>query len=79
MLIEVLEENKLSAFEIYFLKNWVGKKDKGSYYRANDQARSLTILYSNKLREKMWSMTAPLLGIRCARQTHKVHAKNASC
>ena len=79
MLIKVLEENKLSTFDTNFLKNWIGKKAKGRHYHADEQARSLTILYSNKLGEKMYSTTAPILGLPSARQARKIRAKNANC
>ena len=68
MIITMLEENKLSEFDMSFLKNWVGKKAKGRHYRADEKARSLAILYSNKLGEKMYRKTAPLFGLPSARQ-----------
>ena len=79
MIINVLEENKLSDFDLSFLKNWIGKKAKGRYYHADEQARNLTVLYSNKLGEKMYSTTAPLLGLPCARQARKIRAQHVHC
>jgi len=41
---------------------------KGRFYKADEQARRLVILFSNKLKEKMYLTTAPLLGLPAARQ-----------
>ena len=62
-LVTLLEEQKLSEFDMSFLQNWLGKKSKGRYFKADEQARNLAILYSNKLGEKMYTTTAPLLGL----------------
>ena len=74
-LITLLNEKKLSEFDLSFLQNWVGKKSKGQYFRADEQARNLAILYSNKLGEKMYTTTAPLLGLPSARQARRIRAK----
>ena len=65
-------------FDMSFLKNWMGKKVKGRHYRADEQARSLAILYSNKLGEKLYTTTAPLLGLPCARQARKIRSKDST-
>lgn len=54
-LLTLFEENKLSDFDMSFLSNWLGKKAKGRFHRADEQARSLAILYSNKLGEKLYT------------------------
>jgi len=61
--LSLIESNKLSEFDLNFISTWLGKKDKGKFYKADEQARRLVILFSNKLGEKMYSTTAPLLGI----------------
>ena len=66
--ITLMEEGKLSEFDCSFLENWLQKKLKGRYARADEQARKLAILYSNKLGEKMYTTTAPLLGLPKVRQ-----------
>lgn len=76
MLITLFEDKKLSSFDLSFLSNWLGKKAKGRYYRADEQARNLTILYSNKLGEKLYTSTAPLLGLPCIRQAQKIKSKD---
>lgn len=48
--------------------NWIGIKVKGRHYRADELARSLAMLYSNKLGEKTYRTTAPLLVLPCACQ-----------
>ena len=58
-LITLFEGGKISDFDLNFIKNWVGKKIKGRYYHADEQARNLAILFSNKLGEKMYT-TLPL-------------------
>ena len=78
MLITLFEEKKLSDFDMSFLKNWMGKKVQGRHYRADEQARSLAILYSNKLGERLNTTTAPLLGLPCARQGRKIRSKDSS-
>ena len=74
-IVSLLQQNKLSQFDLSFLENWMKKKLKGRYARADEQARKLTILYSNKLGEKLYTTTAPLLGLPCARQAQKICAK----
>lgn len=73
-LITLLEDNKLSEFDFNFLSNWIGKKEKGCHFKADDQARNLAILYSNKLGEKMYTTTAPLLGLPSVRQARKIRS-----
>ena len=67
-LLELLEANKLSEFDLGFLNNWLGKKVKGRYHHASDQARNLAILLSNHLGEKMYTTIAPLMGLPLSRQ-----------
>ena len=50
--IKLIAENKLSDFDLSFLQNWMHKKEKGRFARADEQARNLAILYSNNLGEK---------------------------
>lgn len=76
--INLLETNKLSEFDLSFLSTWLGKKEKGRFFKADDQARRLAILFSNKLGEKMYTTTAPLLGLPSARQAQKIRAKDLS-
>ena len=52
------------------------KKLKDRYARADEQARKLTILCSNKLGEKLYTTTAPLLGLPSVRQARKICAKD---
>ena len=61
-----------------FLNNWVGKKMHGKHYHADDQARNLTILSSNKLGEKLYTTTAPILGLPLARQAQRIRACDQS-
>ena len=74
-LITLLAEEKLSSFDLSFLKNWVGKKAHGRHFQADEQARNLAVLYSNKLGERMYTITAPLLGLPKARQAREIRAK----
>ena len=75
--IKLIAENKLSDFDLSFLQNWMHKKEKGRFARADEQARNLAILYSNKLGEKMYTTTAPILGLPCAHQARKIRSKEA--
>ena len=77
-LLHLLENNKLTDFDLSFISTWLGKKEKGRFYRADEQAKKLAILFSNKLGEKMYSTTAPLLGLPSARQAKKICAKELS-
>ena len=61
--LKLFEEKKLSTFDLSFLQNWLHKKQKGRYARADGQARKLAILYSNRLGEKLYTTTAPMLGL----------------
>ena len=74
--IALMEQGKLSTFDYSFLANWLQKKLKGRYARADEQARKLAILYSNKLGEKMYTTTAPLLGLPEARQARRIHSRD---
>ena len=74
--LELLDSGKLSAFDLNFMENWVQKKGKGRYAKANEQARSLAILYSNVLGEKLYTTTAPILGLPSARQARRIRAKD---
>jgi len=74
--LSLIENNKLSEFDLNFISTWLGKKDKGRYYRADEQAKRLVILFSNKLGEKMYSTTAPLLGLPTVRQARRIRAKD---
>lgn len=76
MLLSLLQNQKLSAFDFSFLKNWLGKKLHGQYYHADEQARSLAILLSNRLGEKMYSTIAPIIGLPLARQAQRIRAKD---
>ena len=64
-LISLLDEGKLSDFDLSFLYNWVGK------YRADEQAQNLA---SNKL-GGMYTTTAPLLALPSARQARRIRQK----
>ena len=75
MLITLMEENRLTDFDTKFIKNWMGKKAKGKFFRADEQARNLAVLYSNKLGERMYTITAPIMGLPCARQAKRITAK----
>ena len=44
---------KITDFDANFIKNWIGKKAKGKYFRADEQASNLAVLYSNKLGENV--------------------------
>lgn len=74
-LITLFEENKLTDFDFNFIKNWVAKKVKGRYYHADEQARNLTILFSNKLGEKMYTTIAPMLGLPSERQARRLRMR----
>lgn len=74
-LLKLFETNGLSKFDLKFLDNWLGKKVKGRYFHASEQARSLAILISNRLGEKMYSTVAPMMGLPLARQAQRLRAK----
>lgn len=69
--------NQLSEFDASFLNNWVQKKAKRRIWRSDEQARSLAILYSNKLGQKTFKELAPLLGLPSVRQTQKIRSKSS--
>ena len=58
--------------------NWLGKKIKGRFYHASEQAKHLAILLSNKLGEKMYTSIAPIMGLPITRQAQRLHAKEHS-
>lgn len=76
MFSALMEQRKLSTFDCSFLENWLQKTFKGRYARADEQARKLAILYSNKLGEKMYTTTAPLLGLPKIRQTRRIRSQD---
>ena len=76
--MKLFEEQKLTDFDINFLQTWLKKKDKGRHARADQQARNLVILLSNKLGEKMYTTLAPILGLPKARRARKIRAKETS-
>jgi len=57
----MIVDDSLNQFDLSFLSNWVQKKYKGRYWRADEQARSLAILYSNRLGQRSYQELAPLL------------------
>ena len=71
----LIVDNKLSDFDISFITNWVGKKAKGQYYRADLQARSLAVLYCNRLGQKTYNELSPILGLPCLRQAQRTKRK----
>ena len=73
-----MKDHNLSQFDMNFLSNWVGKKIHGRNYHADDQARNLAILLSNKLGEKLYTTTAPILGLPLARQAQRIRASDKS-
>ena len=77
-LLQLVQDQKLSQFDMSFLKNWVGKKMHGRNYHADDQAKNLAILLSNKLGEKLYTTTAPILGLPLARQAQRIRASERS-
>ena len=44
-LSHLFEANKLSEFDMNFLSNWLEKKANGRFYRADQQAKRLAILF----------------------------------
>ena len=74
-LLQLFATNRMSEFDLKFLHNWLGKKVKGQYFHASEQARSLAILLSNRLGEKMYSTVAPMMGLPLARQAQRLRAK----
>lgn len=77
-LLHLFDEGKLSDFDMSFLQNWLHKKDKGRVARADKQACNLYVLYSNRLGEKMYTTTAPMLGLPSARQARRIRAKESA-
>ena len=58
-----------------FIQNWVQKKAHGRYCRADEQARALAVLYSNRLGEKTYSKLAPILALPGVRQAQRLKQK----
>ena len=73
--ITLLEQEMLSSFDLSFLENWLHKKLKGRFTRADEQARNLAILYSSRLGEKLYTTTAPMLGLPSVRQARRIRSK----
>ena len=48
----LIESGKLSEFDLSFLCNWTSKKMHGRHCKADEQARAMDVLYSNKLGQK---------------------------
>ena len=71
----LIEENKLSSFDMSFIQNWVQKKAHGQYCRADVQARALAVLYSNRLGEKTYSKLASILALPGVRQAQRLKQK----
>ena len=71
----LIVEKKLSDFDISFMENWVSKKAKGRYCRADAQARSLAVLYCNRLGQKTYIEVSPLLGLPGVRQVQRLKRK----
>ena len=77
-LLELFSSCTLTKFDLNFLDNWLGEKVKSQYYHAGEQARSLAILLSNQLGEKMYSTIAPMMGLPLARQAQRLRAGECS-
>ena len=75
-LLKLFEFNKLTEFDMNILSNWLEKKSNGRFYKADQQAKRLAILFSNKLGGKMYTTTAPLLGLPTFRQAKKICARD---
>lgn len=71
----LIEEHKLSTFDMSFIQNWVQKKAHGRYCRADTQARALAVLYSNRLGEKTYSELAPILALPGVREAQRLNVK----
>ena len=70
--LHLLDEGKLSDFDMSFLQKWLHKKDKGRVAHADEHAHNLAVLYSNCLGEKMYTTTAPMLELPSARQARRI-------
>ena len=73
-----IETGKVSDFHLSFIQNWTGKKVHGRHCKADEQARALAVLYSNRLGQKTYSELAPILGLPGLRQIQKLKAKLVS-
>ena len=78
-LVELFNTNSLSEFDTSFLSNWLGKKGGHCFFHTDEQARNLAVLLSNRLREKMYSTIAPMMGLPGARQAQRIRAKDRGC
>lgn len=73
-LATLVEEDKLIDLDFSLLSNWLKKKLKGRYCHADQQARSLAVLYSNKLGEKTYSEVSSMLALPGVRQARRVRS-----
>lgn len=78
-LVELFNTNSLSEFDTSFLSNWLGKKGGHRFFHTDEQARNLAVLLSNRLREKMYSTIAPMMGLPGAQQAQRIRAKDRGC
>lgn len=67
---------ELTEFDFNFLSNWLEKKHKGRLHHADEQARSLAILLSNRLGEKLYLTFAPMMGLPSHRQVQRIRSKD---
>lgn len=74
----LIESGKISDFDLSFIRNWTGKKVHGRYCKADEQARAMAVLYSNRLGQKTYSELAPILGLPGIRETQKLKSKLVS-
>ena len=74
----IIESGKLSDFDLSFIHNWTDKKVHGRHCKADEQARAMAVLYSNRLGQKTYSELAPILGLPGMRQTQKLKSKLVS-
>lgn len=75
---KMIVDKQLSEFDASFLRNWVQKKVNGCIWKADEQAGSLAILYSNKLGQKTYKELAPLLGLPSVQQARKIRSKSSN-
>ena len=74
----LIEDKRLNDFDLSFLQNWTHKKAKGKNLKADEQARFLAILYSNKLGKKNSSELAPILGLPGEHQVQRIKSKETN-
>ena len=75
-MVSLIQSGDLSQFDFSFLSNWLVKKSQGNLCHADEQARALAVLYSNKLGEITYSQIAPMLALPSARQARRIRAKD---